>query len=387
MATRSRVTRLLIAAPALLLMAGCGGGATVDDDVAGGGDGDGDGGGASTELTSVRAGYVSAIDQIGLPVAVETGYFEDEGLDVELAQPFPTGVDVLNALQSGEVDIVQVGTPMISAAQKGDDLVLLGNYTGSASQGNIDETMGVVAKASSGVSGTDLSTLAGKRIGVSIGSINHLYLLGLLDDAGLDVSDVEIVNTAPPDMAVALETDGIDVGIIWDPWPIQAVKQVEGAEEILRGGGYIPFIGYQITTREFAAENPEIIKSYLTARAAVDQWMRENPDDAAESATRWLPGTEVDVATEAMKYNITQLDPRLSQCNVLALDTVSQLLAEQDAVEPGFDAAAYFDPAPILDVMEDRPELFEDLPPIPDGAELTGSDVTYDRAAAEQACA
>lgn len=376
MFTRSRVIGSLFFASTLFITAACGGGSTVDE-----------GGGGGDELTEVSAGYVSAIDQIGLPVALETGYFEDEGLDVELAQPFPTGVDALNALQSGEVDIVQVGTPVISAAQKGDDLVLLGNYTGSASQGNIDETMGVVAKNGSGVSGKDLSTLEGKRIGVSVGSINHLYLLGLLKDAGLTTSDVEIVNTGPPDMAVALETDGIDVGIIWDPWPIQAVQQVEGAEEILRGGGYIPFIGYQVTTREFAEENPDVIKSYLTARATVDQWMRENPDDAAESATRWLSGTELAVAQEAMKYNAEQLDPRLSLCNVLALDTISQLLADQDVVDPGFDAAAYIDPSLISEVVEERSELFDDLPPIPEGAELSGSEVEYDRVATEQACA
>src|SRR5690606_41590118 len=91
--------------------------------------------------------------------------------------------------------------------------------------------------------------------------------------------------------------------------------------------------------------------------------------------------------SEARKSRSPQSDPRLTWSTVLAPDPVGQLLGDQDAVEPGFAGAAYFEPAPLLDVMEDRPELFEDLPPIPDGAELTGSDVTYDRAAAEQACA
>lgn len=376
--TRPSRVPLFVAVSALSMLAACGGGSTLDDGA--GADPGGE------DLSKLSAGYVSAIDQVGLPIALERGAFEDHGLDVELAQPFPTGVDALNALQAGEVDIVQVGTPVIAAAQKGDDLVLLGNYTGSASQRSIDETMAVVAKDDSGVSADDLSTLRGKRIGVSVGSINHLYLLGLLQEAGLKVSDIEMVNTAPPDLPVALETGGIDVAIIWDPWPILATRQVEGASEILRGGGYIPFIGYQVTTREFAEENADLIESYLTARAEVDQWMRESPDDAAQAATRWLPGTELEVAQEAMQYNVEQLDPRFSTCNILALDTISRLLAEQGAVEAGFDAASYFEPGPILNVMEAQPELFDDLDPIPDGAALT-EDVQFDRAAAEQACA
>lgn len=374
-----RATRHLAVAACTgaLLLAGCGGGSTVDDPVEGAAEG--------PEPTEVSAGYVSAIDQIGLPAGVEAGYFDEQNLNVKLAEPYPTGVDALNALQSGEVDFVQVGTPAIAAAQKGIDLVLVGNYTGSASQRSIDETMAMVGGADSGVKANDLTTLRGKRVGVSEGSINHLYLLGVLQEAGLTAKDVEIVNTAPPDMAVALETGGIDVGIVWDPWPIVMTNQVKGAEEIMRGGGYIPFVGYAVTTREFAESNPDVVERYLTARAQTDQWMRQNPDDAAESATRWLPGTEKAVAKEAMQYNIKQLDPRFSVCNYLALDTLARLLAEQGNVEKGFDVNKYFMPQPILNVMKSKPGLFEDLPPVPEDAVIDAG-YTFDRETATQEC-
>ncbi|RKF29003.1 ABC transporter substrate-binding protein [Micromonospora globbae] len=359
----------------VLLAAACGGGSTVDDD-------DGAGGAA---LTKVRAGYVSAIDQIGLPVGLEGGYFEEEGLDVELAQPFPTGVDALNALQAGTVDIIQVGTPLIAAAQKGIDLVLLGNYTGSASQRSIDETMAVVAAPGAEIDPADLKTLRGKRIGVSVASINHLYLLGLLDSVGLSTNDVKIVNTAPPDMGVALQTGGVDAAVIWDPWPIVVTEQVQGAREILRGGGHIPFVGYIVATRQFVDGNPEVVEKFLTARAAVDQWMRKNPDEAGESATRWLPGTKPEVARKAMQYNTKQLDPRFSACNYLALDTISRLLAEQEVVQPGFDVSRYFAPEPILGIMSAEPALFDDLPAVPEAAAI-GAGYTFNRDEAVKAC-
>ncbi|WP_406044358.1 NrtA/SsuA/CpmA family ABC transporter substrate-binding protein [Micromonospora sp. NBC_00898] len=366
-----------ITTAAVLLTAGCGGGSTVDDDSGAGGD--------AAAMTKVRAGYVSAIDQIGLPVGLERGYFEEEGLDVELAQPFPTGVDALNALQAGTVDVIQVGTPLIAAAQKGIDLVLLGNYTGSSTQRSIDETMAMVARPDAGIDGANLTTLRGKRIGVSVASINHLYLLGLLDSAGLAASDVKIVNTAPPDMGVALQTGGIDAAIIWDPWPIVVTEQVKGAKEVLRGGGHIPFVGYIATTRQFAEKNPEVVKKFLTARATVDQWMRKNPDQAGESATRWLPGTKPEVAKKAMQHNTKQLDPRLSACNYLALDTISGLLAEQKVVKPGFDVSRYFQPEPILGVMAAKPALFDDLAAVPAAAAI-GPGFTFNRDEAVKAC-
>jgi sulfonate transport system substrate-binding protein len=374
----SHLSRLAVLAcgPLVLLLAACGGGATVDEDATGG---------AAPQLVTVDAGYVSAVDQLGLPIALEIGAFEEQELDVRLSQPFPTGVDSLNALQAGEVDFVQVGTPAIGAAQRGLDLVLLGNYSGSATKRAVDDTMAVVARPGSGISGDDLATLRGKRIGVSIGSINHLYLIGLLQDLQIPVSEVEVVNTAPPDMPVALQTSGIDAAIVWDPWPITIREQVEGAEQVVRGGGYIPYVGYIVAMREFVEQNPDVVERFLTARAAADRWMRDNPDEAAEAATRWLPGTELGVAQEAMQYNVAQLDPRFSACNYVALDTVAQMLAEQGVTQPGFEVAERFVPGPITGVMAERPELFDDLPEIPEAARI-GPAFTYDREAALAAC-
>jgi sulfonate transport system substrate-binding protein len=337
------------------------------------------------DLTEVRAGWVSAIDQIGLPAAIDLGYFEEQGLSVELAQPFPTGVDALNALQAGEVQFVQAGTPTIGAILEGMDLVYLGNYTGSATQLGIDETMALVAAPDSGIDQSDLSTLEGKRIGVSIGSINHLYMLGVLREVGLEPNAVRFVNTDPPDIPVAIRTGGLDAAAIWDPWPIITTDQVEGAEEIVRGGGYLPFIGYMVTTREYAEQNPDVVEAFLAARAQADHWMRQNPDEAADVAVRWVPGTEQEVAEEAMQYNVEQLDPRFSACNYLALHVDQQLLLEIEAIEGTYDVNDHFVPNHILAVMEEFPQYFEDLPPIPEGAQIT-EEYRFEPQEAQGAC-
>ncbi len=201
---------------------------------------------ASAQATvKVKAGMVTGIDQIGLPIALERGFFEKWGLDVTIARPYATGVDALNALQAGESEVVQVGVPMIGAVLRGMDLVALGNYSGNATKLGSDATMALIAGAGSGIVKGDLKSLKGKKIAASFGTINHLYILALLEKAGLTPDDVTLVNTPPPDMTVALLAKGIDAFSGWDPWPIVALKDVPGAVEIIRGGDVISYVGLQ----------------------------------------------------------------------------------------------------------------------------------------------
>lgn len=336
-------------------------------------------------LTEVTLGYVSAVDQMGATIALDVGIYDEHGLDVTLAQPFPTGVDALNALDAGEVDFVQVGVPSFGAILAGMDLVYLGNYSGSSTQLGIDETMAVVASADSGIDPNDLSTLAGKRLGVSEGTINHLYMLAVLEKAGLSASDVEIVNTPPPDMGVALETGGVDAIAAWDPWPITVRESVAGAVEVVRGGGHIAYLGYIVAKRDYVDDNPETVEALLTARAAADKWIRDNPEQAADVTVRWVPGTEPEVAEEAMRYNVIQLDPRFSACNYLALDTMLRAFADHGVIDGTYDPNDHMMPGPILNVMARHPELFEDLPPIPEQARIS-ADYEYRHDEARRAC-
>src|SRR5262245_1749456 len=165
---------------------------------------------AAQSPVKLKAGMVTGIDQVGLPIALERGFFEKQGLDVTIARPYATGVDALNALQAGESDIVQVGVPMIGAVLRGMDLVALGNYSGNATKLGSDATMAIIAGRDTGIVKGDLKSLKGKKIAASFGTINHLYVLAVLENAGLTPNDVTLVNTPPPEMTVALLAKGID---------------------------------------------------------------------------------------------------------------------------------------------------------------------------------
>jgi sulfonate transport system substrate-binding protein len=313
----------------------------------------------------LKVGMVAAVDMLALPIAVERGFFEKYGLDVTIARPYATGVDALNALQAGETDMVQAGVPAIGAILRGMDLVFFGNFSGNATKLGSDATLALIANGDSGIKKGDLKSLKGKKIATSFGTINHLYILGLLEKAGLTPADVTLVNTPPPEMTVALLAKGVDAFVAWDPAPIIGMKDVPGAIEVIRGGDVISYLGFNIALRPWVEKNGATIQKFLAGVSEADQWMRKNPKQAAAIGTRWIPGLKLDVAEAAMQYNIQQVDRRISAHNYRALWKAQDTLQRLGVIKSVFDVNKHIEPKYILTVMSTNPELFADLPPIP----------------------
>lgn len=323
---------------------------------------------AAPVLIKVRVGIVAAIDQLGVPVALDRGLFEKWGLDVTIATPFPTGVDQLNALQAGEIEMGQVGVPMIGAVLRGMDLVILGNYSGSAVRLGGDDTMALVSREGSGIRA--IRDLKGKRIAVSFGTISHLYILGILERAGLAVSDVTLVNSPPAEMPVALRGGAVDAFATWDPTPVIALADVANSYEVVRGGGFIGFMGFNVALRSWAERNGEIIERFLAARAEADKFMRAESVKTAVVAVRWLPALRPEVALRGVRNNLPTIDIRISSFNYLALHNGMTTLNRLGFLPGTFDVNKVFLPGPMLNVVQKYPELFSDLPPIPRSAQV-----------------
>ncbi|HWK96874.1 MAG TPA: ABC transporter substrate-binding protein [Pseudolabrys sp.] len=313
----------------------------------------------------LKVGMVAAVDMLALPIALERGFFEKYGLDVTIARPYATGVDALNALQAGETDMVQAGVPAIGAILRGMDLVFFGNFSGNATKLGSDATLALIAGKDSGMVKGDLKSLKGKKIATSFGTINHLYILGLLEKAGLTPADVTLVNTPPPEMNVALLAKGVDGFVCWDPVPVIGMKDVPGAIEVIRGGDVISYLGFNIALRPWLEKNGETTEKFVAAVSEADQWMRKNPKQAAAIGTRWIPGLKLDVAETAMEYNIQQVDRRISAHNYRALWKAQDTLQRLGVIKSVFDVNKHIEPKYILNVMKNHPELFADLQPIP----------------------
>ena len=154
-------------------------------------------------------------------VAIEEGYFKDEGLDMTLITGF--GADkTMTAVISGEADIGFMGAEAsIYAYQEGatDPVVNFAQLTQRA--GNF-----LVAREE--MPDFKWEDLKGKKVGVSINQTSHYLLMQALETAGLTDADVDLVNMTSSDAGVSFISGDLDAAVTWEPYLSNAVEQGVG---------------------------------------------------------------------------------------------------------------------------------------------------------------
>lgn len=157
---------------------------------------------------SITVGYAPGASSTLPVLALEQGYFADEGLVVEFV-PFSNSTDGLAALQARKIDVgLSFGTSApLTLASKGADMVIVaGNQTGGHP---------VLVKPEFAAEYTDITAFKGKHVGTPRLYTSDVVWRGALFRAGIVPGrDLEITEfKRPVDILEAVETGKIDVGI------------------------------------------------------------------------------------------------------------------------------------------------------------------------------
>ena len=264
---------------AVLVLAGCASGSGAADD---GGDAEG--------LTPVKlqlqwfaqaqfAGYYAALDQ---------GFFEDEGLDVEIVEG---GADIVpqDVLASGDVDYAISWVPkVLGSIEQG------ANITDVAQIFERSATL-QVAMADSGIDGPE--DLAGKKVG-SWGYGNEWELFAGMKDAGVDPGDIELIQQAFDmngflsgdidaaqamtynEYAQVLETVNPDTGELYQPEDLSVIDWNDEGSAMLQDA-----IWAGAARLADDSEYQETTTAFI--KAAIKGWIyaKDNPEDAARIVT------------------------------------------------------------------------------------------------------
>jgi ABC-type nitrate/sulfonate/bicarbonate transport system substrate-binding protein len=305
---RSPVVALTLAAG--LVLSACGGGdassATED---------------GTTELA---IGYFPLVHTATVVHAEETGLFAEQDLDVQLVQT-AGGAQAIPGLVAGEYDITYGNyTSALLAAQQGLPIrIVAGNDVGA------DDHAIMVAADSPFQSAADL---AGASIAVNnLQNIGTVAVKAVLEDAGVDVSTIDLVELAYPDMQSALERGDVDA--IWQVEPFQA-RALAGGHRVLfplfsGPVADMPVAGW-LTTERFATENPEAIEAFRTALGeSVDQLT----DDRARLVE--LVPTYTQVTADVVEQ--VALPRWESAVDEEKLATMADLMLEYDVIDEPFD--------------------------------------------------
>jgi len=144
-------------------------------------------------------------------IAVQKGYFDAEGVKVEMK--YMEYDKTIDAFAAGKVDgvCVECGDALTIGDKTPSTAIVLTDY----SNGN-DKIIGV---------GVDsIKDLKGKKVGVEVNHVDHRLLVKALEKNGMKESDVELSNTETAKLPLSLQSGGVAAVGVWYPISGEALK-------------------------------------------------------------------------------------------------------------------------------------------------------------------
>lgn len=211
-------------------------------------------------------------------VAKSLGWHEESlGVPVRWVQ-FNSGSELNTAIAAGSVDLGLGGSSTtVAAIAQGVPAEVIWIYD------IIGDNEALVVRDGSGIETMD--DLAGRRVAAPFGATTHYHLLVAMELAGVDASEVTVLDLAPSDMLAAWQRGDIDAGFVWEP-TLAAMVELGGSvlvtsREIADQGFLTGDIG--IVREEFGRRHPEIVASYLANQIRAVELIRADPVRAARA--------------------------------------------------------------------------------------------------------
>ncbi|MEO1491856.1 MAG: ABC transporter substrate-binding protein [Pseudomonadota bacterium] len=235
---------------------------------------------AATAVLALSTVQAKALDEITVAYFLEwpmpfqyakvNGTYDKEmGVKVNWVS-FDTGTAMSAAMASGDVQIAvsQGVPPFVVATSAGQDLQIVDVAVSYADNDNC------VVKAELEIDKDSAGELAGKKVGVPIGTAAHYGFLKQMNHFGVDISTMEIVDMAPPDGAAAFAQGNLDMVCGWGG-SLRRMKEhgntlLTGAEKTELG-----ILVFDVTSApaSFVAEQPELLSKFLKVTADANaQW-------------------------------------------------------------------------------------------------------------------
>jgi NitT/TauT family transport system substrate-binding protein len=171
------------------------------------------------QVETVKLGDLAAISNAAIYIAVEKGFFKEQGVNTEISN-FDSAAKMVPALVAGELE-VSVGS---ASAGLFNAVAQQAPFRIVADKGQTREGYGfsLLAVRKDLVDSGQVKTfkdLKGKKIALlAKGNIQH-YLVGkMAEEVGLTINDVELSFLGAPNQVTAFETKAIDAAYAVEPW-------------------------------------------------------------------------------------------------------------------------------------------------------------------------
>lgn len=232
---------------------------------------------------------------------------------------FPAGPALLEALNTGSIDLGSVGeAPPIFAQAANNPFV----YVASSTPNPRGE--GILVPRNSPL--RSVKDLKGKKVALNKGSNVHYLLVKLLEKNGLRYSDINVVFLPPADARAAYEAGSVDAWVIWDPFFTQA-KRATNSRVLADGEGVVANREFFLFSRDFARTRTRDAKTILGELEKTDSWAKKN---VGAVASQLSPELKIDAPTLVEVLNrrpsgIVPISPAIISYQQNVADTFREL--------------------------------------------------------------
>ena len=214
----------------------------------------------------------------GLYVAQEKGYFDEEGLEVEIVQPPEDGADALVASGKAQFGISFQDT--MAPGVTGED-ALPTTAVAAVVQHN---TSGIISRKGEGMDRP--KGLEGKKYATWDAPIEKAMMKNVVEADGGDFSKVELIPSTVTDEVSALKSKSVDAIWIFYAWAGIATEVAGLETDYFAFKDINPAFDYYtpviIANNDFLKDEPETAKKFLNAVKKGYEDAIEDPKEAAD---------------------------------------------------------------------------------------------------------
>lgn len=225
------------------------------------------------EPQPIRITYAMPMTVAAIPVyvALERGYWADEGLDVD-AKMFSAGRLALDALLGKNAQVMSVSeTPLVHAILQGNKIFIVATVTAH-------KEVKLIVRTDHGIRAP--ADLRGKKIATLPGTNSDFFMYRFLEANGISARDVKITNMAPPEMVTALVGADIDAYFAWEPHIYYARERLPRATAVYPPGNLYAGRHCVAMNQDFVAEHPEVVPKLIRGFIQAERYVAKHPAKA-----------------------------------------------------------------------------------------------------------
>ena len=314
------------AAAGAMALAGCSG--------AGAGAGSGD----ASHITFCLD-YTPNTNHTGIYVAQQSGYFADEGLEVEIVQPAEDTAETM--IGTGQAQMGVSYQDYIANTLASDNPMPI-QAVAAVIQHN---TSGIMSREADGI--TSPRAMEGHRYATWDMPVEQATIKYVVEKDGGDFSKVELVPSTAQDEVSGLRADMFDTVWAYEAWGVQnAVVQdypcnyfsFISIDDVF--DYYTPVIA---ANNDFCEQNPDVVRAFLRAVRKGYEFAISNPDDAATQLMEAVPELDEALVRQSQQFLADQYQADASSWGVIDAGRWSrfyQWLNDNQLVENQLDVNA-----------------------------------------------